>query len=90
VDGRKKITKNGRKMSQHNNDNLVKMANQIGTFFSSMPDREEGLEGLASHLKKFWDPRMRRALLAKIDAKEIDEIDDIVLSAIQKHRALLA
>lgn len=77
-------------MSQHNNDNLVKMANQIGTFFASMPDHEEGLEGLASHLKKFWDPRMRKALLAKIDAKEIDDIDDIVLSAIQKYRSMLA
>lgn len=24
-----------------NNDNLIRMANQIGTFFESMPDRAE-------------------------------------------------
>jgi hypothetical protein len=42
-------------------DNLVKMANQIGTFFEAMPDRDEALGDIASHLKRFWEPRMRRA-----------------------------
>ena len=39
---------------------LVRMANQIGTFFQSQPDRDEALEGLAQHLQKFWEPRMRQ------------------------------
>ena len=73
----------------NNNDNLVKMVNQIGTFFESMPDRNEALEGIANHLKKFWDPRMRKALIAMIDKQEHNEIKDIVLSAIQTHREML-
>ena len=73
----------------NNNDNLVKMVNQIGTFFESMPDRNEALEGIANHLKKFWDPRMRKALIAMIDNQEHSEIKDIVLSAIQTHREIL-
>ncbi|XQU69915.1 hypothetical protein OJJOAM_002646 [Cupriavidus sp. H18C1] len=46
-----------------NLDNLVKMANQIGTFFAAMPDRDEALADIATHLRRFWAPPMRRALL---------------------------
>ena len=37
--------------------NLIRMANRIGEFFVSIPDREEALEGIALHIQKFWDPR---------------------------------
>ncbi|MDO8179758.1 MAG: formate dehydrogenase subunit delta [Undibacterium sp.] len=74
----------------NNDDNLVRMVNQIGVFFDSMPDRDEGLEGIVMHLKKFWDPSMRKALLAMIDTKKNTEVSEIVLAAIQKHRELLA
>ncbi|MEJ6003300.1 formate dehydrogenase subunit delta [Paucibacter soli] len=49
-------------------DKLVHMANQIGAFFEAMPDHQEAVEGIAQHLKKFWEPRMRRELFAAIDA----------------------
>jgi len=39
-------------------DDLVRMANQIARFFEPYPD-EEAVAGVADHLKKFWDPRMR-------------------------------
>lgn len=71
-------------------DNLIRMANQIGTFFESMPDRQEALEGIATHLKKFWDPRMRRAFLAQVDGDPHPDIRDIVLAAVHAHRSLLA
>jgi formate dehydrogenase subunit delta len=70
-------------------DNLIRMANQIGIFFESMPDRAEALEGIARHLKNFWDPRMRRALLAQVDAADNPGLHDIVLAAVREHRALL-
>ena len=73
-----------------NNDNLIRMANQIGVFFESMPDREEALEGFATHLKKFWDPRMRRAFLALADdAASQQKLNTIVRAALREHRALL-
>lgn len=77
--------------TQANNvDKLVRMANQIGTFFASMPDHEEGVDGVANHLKKFWEPRMRKALFAALDAGLLkDQVSEIVLTAIQKHRNLL-
>ena len=43
-------------------DRLVMMANQIGKFFE--PQRSgDPVAGIADHLEKFWDPRMRAAIL---------------------------
>ena len=48
-------------------DKLVYMANQIGKFFTSQgPD--EAVAGTADHIKKFWDPRMRAAILRHLEA----------------------
>ncbi|ELA01399.1 MAG: formate dehydrogenase [Burkholderiaceae bacterium] len=71
-------------------DNLVKMANQIGTFFEAMPDRDEALGDIASHLKRFWEPRMRRALLAHIDTTGGEGLDPIVQAAVARHRDKVA
>jgi formate dehydrogenase subunit delta len=48
-------------------DKLVYMANQIGQFFVSQGE-EGAVDGIATHLKKFWDPRMRKAIIAHLDA----------------------
>ena len=44
----------------------VRMANQIGDFFKSYSEKE-ALDGIAEHISKFWDPRMRRKLFAHLD-----------------------
>lgn len=46
---------------------LVYMANQIGTFFRSQGE-EAAVKGTAEHIRKFWDPRMRNAIFAHLDA----------------------
>ncbi|KPF57765.1 formate dehydrogenase subunit delta [Rhizobium sp. AAP116] len=38
---------------------LIRMANQIATFFLSQPE-EVRAEGVATHINKFWEVRMRR------------------------------
>lgn len=48
-------------------EKLVRMANQIGTFFMSKP-HDEGVAGTADHINKFWDPRMRRQFFEIVDA----------------------
>ena len=73
-------------------ESLVRMANQIGTFFEAMPDREEALEGIAHHLKRFWEPRMRRALLAHVDQSgpgDTTALSAMVVEAISLHRDIL-
>ncbi|WP_343655010.1 formate dehydrogenase subunit delta [Cupriavidus sp.] len=69
-------------------ENLVKMANQIGSFFEAMPDREEALADIASHIKKFWEPRMKRALLAHIEAGG-EGVHPIVVEAVARHPEML-
>lgn len=71
-------------------NNLIKMANKIGTFFESMPNRQQAIEDIAMHLKRFWDPRMRRAILKTMDDKQDAAMSDIVREAINTHRDLLA
>lgn len=46
---------------------LVKMANAIADFFDADPDQAAAHTAIASHLERFWDPRMRRDLLRWID-----------------------
>jgi formate dehydrogenase subunit delta len=43
-------------------ERLVYMANQIGRFFAHQPEAQ-AVASTADHLKKFWDPRMRKAIL---------------------------
>jgi len=47
-------------------ERLVYMANQIGDFFKYQK-KDEIVPGIANHIKKFWDPRMREAIFAYID-----------------------
>lgn len=70
--------------------NLVRMANRIGDFFDAMPERDEALDGIAQHIQKFWEPRMRRQLFAALDAGEADALHEIVRSALIGHREALA
>jgi formate dehydrogenase subunit delta len=71
-------------------DALARMANQIGGFFDAMPDRDEALQGIALHIKKFWEPRMRRELLAHLDSGDASTLSPSVVEAMQRHRELLA
>ncbi|MBN9356285.1 formate dehydrogenase subunit delta [Herbaspirillum huttiense] len=73
-----------------NIEHLVKMANQIGSFFSTMPDRDQAIADLASHLKRFWEPRMRKAFLEHIEKTQGEGLDPIVLEAVNRHMQQLA
>ncbi|MBP0627593.1 MULTISPECIES: formate dehydrogenase subunit delta [unclassified Cupriavidus] len=72
-----------------NVDNLITMANQIGSFFEAMPDREEAVSDIAGHIKRFWEPRMRRALLGHVDSESGTGLDAIVQEALARHRSVL-
>lgn len=45
---------------------MVRMANQISDFFKSYSEKE-ALAGIADHITKFWDPRMRTDFFAHVD-----------------------
>ena len=69
--------------------NLIHMANRIGEFFDAMPDRAEALDGVATHLRKFWEPRMRRELIEAIDAGQAGTLLPLVREAVLARRVQL-
>jgi len=71
-------------------DNLVHMANRIGEFFQAMPDHDEALDGIANHIRKFWEPRMRHQLAAHVAASGGQGLSALVLQAVQSRSSALA
>ena len=69
---------------------LIHMANQIGEFFEADPERAAAMQGIADHIKRFWDPRMRTGLLQWVDDHDGEGLRPLVLEAIRTQRALLA
>ena len=66
--------------AQTQEDKLLRMANQIATFFRSYPD-EEAVAGIHKHIVAFWTPKMRRDLGGYADEAG-ERLDALV------HRAL--
>jgi len=78
----------------NNIDHLIQMANRIGDFFEALPDRQEGLDSIADHIKKFWEPRMRTAMLDFLaehpeGRTESAELSEIAKEAIVQNREKL-
>lgn len=64
---------------------LVRMANQIAMFFHSQP-QGEAASGVANHINRFWEPRMRRQLFEIVDNHGGDGLDSLVLEAMPSIR----
>jgi len=62
-------------------ERLVKMANDIGDFFKSEPNREDAVRGIAQHIQRFWEPRMREQIL-EYREKGGGDLDEMVREAL--------
>lgn len=62
-------------------DKIIRMANQIATFFRSYP-HEQAVAGVHDHIRAFWTPVMRRALLTQ--HTESERLDPIVREALTR------
>ncbi len=58
------------------------MANQIATFFRSYP-HETAVDGVATHIRQFWEKRMRAQLLDYV-ATGGEKLDPLVLEAVER------
>jgi formate dehydrogenase subunit delta len=63
-------------------DKLVYMANQIGKFFASQGD-DQAAAGIADHLQKYWDPRMRSTIIDHL-AQGGRGLDPLVRDAVEQ------
>ncbi len=77
---------------------LGKMANEIAAFFDPAPTGRAGdlseqavaMDGFVGHLQRFWDPRMRRELIAWVDGGGGEELSALVKQAITERRSDIA
>jgi formate dehydrogenase subunit delta len=58
------------------------MANQIGKFFAHQKP-EEAVASIEDHIRKFWDPRMRRTIVAQLDKGDA-QLDPPVRKAVAR------
>lgn len=65
-------------------DKLIYMANQIGRFFASQGE-EVAVTGIAEHIAKFWDPRMRAGIFAHLESGA-GGLDPLVAAALTRLR----
>lgn len=63
-------------------EDLIRMANQIADFFEPYPE-DEAIDSVVDHLRKFWDPRMRKDLLA-ISPEAKGKLKPLARSAIER------
>ena len=57
-------------MSQAKIEKFARMANQIGDFYA-VQSPDQGAAGVATHIRKFWTPKMIAETLAAVTAGNI-------------------
>ncbi len=62
-------------------EHLVNMANDIGNYFRPQ-GREAAIAGIASHIKRYWTPRMQRKLAAFIATEGEHGLDELPRAAL--------
>jgi formate dehydrogenase subunit delta len=65
-------------------EKLITMANQIGAFFEAMPDREQAVADVANHLRRSWEPRMRRQILSSLGTADEAQLKPLVREALRR------
>lgn len=51
-----------------NIERLTAMVNDISHYFAAEPDHAAAVAGIAEHLRKFWDPVMRKQIVEHLEA----------------------
>ena len=60
-----------------NIDLLIKMANEISAYFAAEPDSEQAAKDVAGHLRRYWEPRMRRQIVTYYQERQGAGLSDL-------------
>ena len=66
-----------------NIDHLIKMANEITSFWSGELGEEAAATEVASHLRRFWEPRMRAQMITYLEERQGSGLSDVAKRAVQ-------
>ena len=65
-------------------ERLVAMANDIANYFHSEPERTAGIDGIANHIRRFWEPRMRSKIIAHLKDQNGEGLNELARAGIEK------
>ena len=67
-------------------EKLAYMANQIARAFAYQ-GQQPAIASTADHIRKFWEARMRTAIMAQLDSETGSHLDPIVRAALMSLRS---
>jgi formate dehydrogenase subunit delta len=66
-----------------NIDHLIKMANEITAFWEGEATTQDAaVKEVASHIRRFWEPRMRAQMFTYLEQRQGAGLSDIALKAL--------
>jgi formate dehydrogenase subunit delta len=66
-----------------NIDLLIKMANQITDFWDGEAGHEVAVKEVATHLRRYWEPRMRAQIITYYQERQGAGLNDIAKQAVE-------
>jgi formate dehydrogenase subunit delta len=65
-----------------NIDQLIKMANEIGSFWEGELGQDKAANDVATHLERYWEPRMRAQMIAYFEQRQGAGLSDVAKGAV--------
>jgi formate dehydrogenase subunit delta len=65
-----------------NIDLLIKMANQITEFWEGEAGHDVAVKEVATHLRRYWEPRMRKQMIAYLEERQGSGLNDVAKAAV--------
>jgi formate dehydrogenase subunit delta len=66
-----------------NIDHLIKMANEISSFWQGEVGEAAAAKEVATHLTRYWEPRMRAQIITYLQERHGAGLNDPALQAVQ-------
>ena len=63
-------------------ERLVAMANDIANYFHAEPDYKLAIDGVVGHITRFWEPRMRRKIIAHLAESNGEGLNELAREAV--------
>jgi formate dehydrogenase subunit delta len=65
-----------------NTDLMIKMLNEISAFFDGEADKEQAARDVKSHVRRYWEPRMRAQLLEHYEQHNGAGLSELAVKAV--------
>ena len=60
-----------------NIERLASMVNDIAKFFRAEADHRVAIDGISGHIKRYWEPGMRRQIIAYAQSDNHEELSKL-------------